>query len=166
MRLRLKTAVLGALVLFPTAFLLVNVTARVRRFIQIFHEHSGVTLTQLDVALAYNTSRGSAHGKPVRQQVIPKIVHQVFDNWNAPGNETLPADWADVRKTCIERNPEWQHMLWTERASRDFIAAKYPWFLKTYDGYLFPVQRVDAVRYFLMLHCGGIYIDLDNKRAA
>jgi hypothetical protein len=36
--------------------------------------------------------------------------------------------------------------------------------LKTYDGYRFPVQRVDAVRYFLLLHYGGIYLDLDNVR--
>ncbi len=58
----------------------------------------------------------------------------------------------------------WQ--LWTEKASRDFIELEYPWFLKTYDRYSFPVQRVDAVRYFLLLHYGGIYIDLDNVRAS
>lgn len=40
----------------------------------------------------------------------------------------------------------------------------YPWFLNTYDGYRFPVQRVDSLRYFLMLHFGGIYLDLDNVR--
>lgn len=54
--------------------------------------------------------------------------------------------------------------LWTERASRDFIETEYPWFLRTYDGYRYPVQRVDAVRYFLLLHYGGIYMDLDNVR--
>jgi mannosyltransferase OCH1-like enzyme len=52
--------------------------------------------------------------------------------------------------------------LWTEKASRDFIETEYPWFLNAYDGYRYPVQRVDAVRYFLMLHYGGIYMDLDN----
>jgi inositol phosphorylceramide mannosyltransferase catalytic subunit len=52
--------------------------------------------------------------------------------------------------------------LWTDNSSRNFIEIQYPWFLSTYDGYRFPVQRVDALRYFLMLHYGGIYIDLDN----
>jgi mannosyltransferase OCH1-like enzyme len=52
--------------------------------------------------------------------------------------------------------------LWTEKESRDFIETEYPWFLRTYDGYRYPVQRVDAVRYFIMLHYGGIYMDLDN----
>jgi len=46
--------------------------------------------------------------------------------------------------------------------SRDFIETEYPWFLHTYDHYRYPVQRVDAVRYFLMLHYGGIYMDFDN----
>lgn len=52
--------------------------------------------------------------------------------------------------------------LWTEKESREFIEREYPWFLNTYDGYRYPVQRVDTVRYFLMQHYGGIYMDLDN----
>src|ERR1700761_5206189 len=46
--------------------------------------------------------------------------------------------------------------------SQLFIANEYPHFLATYDGYRYPVQRVDALRYFLMRHYGGIYMDLDN----
>jgi mannosyltransferase OCH1-like enzyme len=46
--------------------------------------------------------------------------------------------------------------------SRDFIATEYPWFLSTYDGYSLPIQRVDTVRYFILRHYGGIYLDLDN----
>jgi len=46
--------------------------------------------------------------------------------------------------------------------SRAFISTEYPWFLPTYDGFSYPVQKIDALRYFLMLHYGGIYIDLDN----
>ena len=52
--------------------------------------------------------------------------------------------------------------LWNPRDSREFIRREYPWFLSTYDSYRLPVQRVDALRYFLMRHFGGIYIDLDN----
>jgi mannosyltransferase OCH1-like enzyme len=54
--------------------------------------------------------------------------------------------------------------LWTAKSSREFIEKEYPWFLKTYDSYPFGVQRNDALRYFLMRHFGGIYIDLDNVR--
>jgi mannosyltransferase OCH1-like enzyme len=56
--------------------------------------------------------------------------------------------------------------LWTDNNSREFIETEYAWFLRTYDGYRYPVQRVDALKYFLMLHYGGIYLDLDNVSRA
>jgi inositol phosphorylceramide mannosyltransferase catalytic subunit len=52
-------------------------------------------------------------------------------------------------------------MLWTDASSREFIANEYPWFLDTFDGYTYPIQRADAIRYFILYHYGGIYIDLD-----
>lgn len=54
--------------------------------------------------------------------------------------------------------------MWTEESSREFLSVHYPWFLDTYDGYPYPVQRVDVVKYFAMLHYGGIYLDMDNVR--
>ena len=41
------------------------------------------------------------------------------------------------------------------------IKNEYPWFLKTYTSYPYDIQRVDAVRYFILHKYGGIYIDLD-----
>lgn len=52
-------------------------------------------------------------------------------------------------------------MLWTDAASRDFIAEVYPWFLDTFDAYTYPIQRADAIRYFVLHHYGGVYLDLD-----
>ncbi len=53
--------------------------------------------------------------------------------------------------------------LWTDEQSRNFIAAEYPWFLETFDGYKYPIQRADSIRYFVLAHYGGIYIDLDDE---
>lgn len=61
---------------------------------------------------------------------------------------------------------QWVLQLWNVERSRSFIKKEYGWFLNTYDNYRFPVQRIDALRYFLMRHYGGIYIDLDNVSAA
>jgi inositol phosphorylceramide mannosyltransferase catalytic subunit len=36
--------------------------------------------------------------------------------------------------------------------------------LETFDGYQFPIQRADAIRYFVLAYYGGIYIDLDDVR--
>jgi inositol phosphorylceramide mannosyltransferase catalytic subunit len=42
------------------------------------------------------------------------------------------------------------------------MARRYPWFLETYDGYVYPIQRADAIRYFVLAHFGGVYIDMDD----
>jgi len=44
------------------------------------------------------------------------------------------------------------------------IGVRYPWFLETWDSYPFPIERADAIRYFALVHYGGIYIDLDDVR--
>lgn len=52
-------------------------------------------------------------------------------------------------------------MLWTDSSSRQFVAENYPWFLDTFDSYRYNIQRADAIRYFVLYHYGGVYIDLD-----
>lgn len=54
-----------------------------------------------------------------------------------------------------------EYILWTDASSREFIAKEYPWFLNTFDGYTYPIQRANAVRYFILYHYGGVYMDLD-----
>jgi mannosyltransferase OCH1-like enzyme len=50
------------------------------------------------------------------------------------------------------------------RLSARANSPRYPWFLETFDGYPYPIQRADAIRYFVLHHFGGIYIDLDDVR--
>lgn len=57
--------------------------------------------------------------------------------------------------------PRSEYILWTDQSSRDFIELHYPWFLDTFDGYRWPIQRADAIRYFVLYHFGGVYLDLD-----
>ena len=52
-------------------------------------------------------------------------------------------------------------MLWTDDVSRDFIKTHYPSHLHMYDSYKYPIQRADSIRYFVLHHFGGIYMDLD-----
>ncbi|KUJ17407.1 uncharacterized protein LY89DRAFT_696850 [Mollisia scopiformis] len=145
--------------------LLLIAILRLVGFIHLFFTRAGAgALTQEQIRDAHLASLGAHDG---RKMLIPKIVHQVFHDWGhvgegREGNETMPEDWEEVRRGCVERNGGWEFMLWTEIKSREFIRENYPWFLDTYDGYRFPVQRVDTVRYFLLRHYGGIYLDLDN----
>ncbi|PFH56466.1 hypothetical protein XA68_16467 [Ophiocordyceps unilateralis] len=138
------------------ALILVNFLYRVAVSVnRIFGLHAGRALTQEQVLAVYRDG-------PRRSRPVPRILHQIFHNWHDPGNETLPADWQAVRESCLALHPTWEHKLWTEATSRHFIRTEYPHFLDMYDAFKFPVQRVDALRYFLMRHYGGIYMDLDN----
>ena len=86
---------------------------------------------------------------------IPRILHQTWKDEHPP--EPLRS-W---RQTWREHHPDWEHRLWTDAGNRAFLAAHYPWFLPIFDAYPEPVMRADAVRYFLLLHFGGLYADMD-----
>ncbi|KAL2828270.1 nucleotide-diphospho-sugar transferase [Aspergillus cavernicola] len=91
-----------------------------------------------------------------RPQIIPKIIHQTYIN------ESIPEVWQEAQQSCIDLHPDYEYILWTNEKSRNFIAAEYPWFLDTFDGYKYPIQRADSIRYFVLAHFGGTYIDLDD----
>jgi mannosyltransferase OCH1-like enzyme len=91
-----------------------------------------------------------------RPQIIPKIIHQTYIN------ESIPPQWVEPQQSCINLHPDYEYMLWTNEKSREFIATEYPWFLETFDGYKYPIQRADSIRYFVLSHYGGTYIDLDD----
>lgn len=57
--------------------------------------------------------------------------------------------------------PDYEYMLWTDDLSRRFIAEYYPSYLSMYDSYKYPIQRADSIRYFVLHHFGGVYMDLD-----
>ena len=86
---------------------------------------------------------------------IPHVLHQTWKDAN------LPPALAAWQQTWLEHNPGWQLHLWTDLDNRELIRTHYPWFLPIYDGYPHPIQRADAVRYFILHHYGGVYADLD-----
>ena len=94
-----------------------------------------------------------------RPQLIPKIIHQTYIN------ESIPEVWQEPQKSCIELHKDWEYKLWTDALSREFIATEYPWFLETFDNYEYPIQRADSIRYFVLAHFGGVYIDMDDEEA-
>ncbi|EPX73571.1 mannosyltransferase [Schizosaccharomyces octosporus yFS286] len=91
-----------------------------------------------------------------QEPLIPKIIHQTWKT------DTVPEKWKAAQESCRVMHPEYQYILWTDEMSRNFIVEHYPWFLKYFDTYPFNVQRADAIRYFVLFHYGGIYIDLDD----
>ncbi len=86
---------------------------------------------------------------------IPRIIHQTWKNAD------IPSDMKDFQRSWQQHHPDWMYCLWTDYDIREFIRIEYPWFLPIYDHYPEHIMRVDAVRYFIMFHYGGVYVDLD-----
>ena len=86
---------------------------------------------------------------------IPKILHQTWVN------ESVPKRWETAQQSCLYYHADWDYWLWTDQTARNFIDMHYHWFIQTFDAYPHPIQRVDAVRYFILYHYGGVYLDLD-----
>lgn len=64
------------------------------------------------------------------------------------------------QRSTQEFHPDWQKYSWTDNDLGTFIKEEYDWFLPTFDSYPEPIMRVDAARYFLLYHYGGVYADL------
>jgi len=86
-----------------------------------------------------------------------KIIHQTWKTKN------IPAKYAQFAETVKRNNPDYEYRLWTDHDNRRLIEDLYPWFLSTYDSYAHGIERVDAVRYFILYTYGGVYIDLDME---
>lgn len=93
--------------------------------------------------------------KPKPKPQIPKIIHQVY------ANSSIPEQWRTPFQSCRDKHPDWQHMLWTDSVALQFLKEYYSWFVPIYESYPYMIQRVDAIRYFVLYHYGGVYLDLD-----
>lgn len=88
--------------------------------------------------------------------VIPRLVHQVF--LREGRNSTLSKYTAAIQ-SC--QQPGWNHTMWTDETARSFMRIHYPALYRHYIGYKQSIQRANIVRYALLDHFGGIYVDLD-----
>ncbi|KAJ5610659.1 hypothetical protein N7510_007378 [Penicillium lagena] len=161
---RFLPAALLAILSFWGLALTLHCAKRIVAFAQlfgIFKDHAGVRITQDEIFASYNSTNSEIQSPPV-----PRIIHKIFHNWSNPDDDSLPADWQPEHQTCLDFNPDWEHMLWTTKSSEEFIRKEFRWFLSTYKSYKYPVQRVDAMKYFALRHYGGIYIDMDNGCSA
>ena len=87
---------------------------------------------------------------------IPRILHQTS------ATDTIPKKWREPQQSCRDAYSDYRYMHWTDDSFRQFLTEEYPWFLETWENYAFPIQRADSLRYFLLYHYGGLYLDMDT----
>jgi len=89
-------------------------------------------------------------------KTIPKIIHQTWKTAD------VPQQWqSSTDKYRALKDQGFEYKLWTDEDNRNLIKDHFPWFLQKFDAYKNPIQRADAVRYFILYKYGGIYSDLD-----
>lgn len=95
---------------------------------------------------------------------IPPKIHFIWfkDLYNAHLDVSeIPHVGSKAPDLCRESNPSFDIHIWNATEAHALLEEHYSWFFPTYDGYKYPIQRVDAFKYFVLWHHGGIYMDLD-----
>ena len=86
---------------------------------------------------------------------IPAIIHQIWMSGEPPPRlASAAASWR-------EQHPSWEYRLWTEVTLAELVRTQYAELWDLYRGYPEMIQRVDAARYMLLHHFGGVYADFD-----
>ena len=89
---------------------------------------------------------------------IPKIIHQT---WDSPEGMEIPIRLQILSDTFHEKNPKWEYHLWGREEMRQMVEDYYPEFLPVYDGFKEDILRWDSIRYMILHHCGGVYVDFE-----
>ena len=89
---------------------------------------------------------------------IPKIIHQIWVNENE-----LPEIFRGLTETWKENHPNWEYRLWDEKAIHDLITTHFPELLSYYEALKYDIQRWHLARYLILLHWGGLYVDIDSE---
>lgn len=91
---------------------------------------------------------------------IPRIIHQVWFKIGQ-GPATPPREYDDMRTSWTQAHPDWVFMQWDLEKSRTFLSEYYPEYVVLFDSYKRAIHKIDAIRYFILHHYGGFYVDTD-----
>ena len=81
--------------------------------------------------------------------MIPKTIHQIWLGDQSQRPSPLMETWK-------EKNPTWEHKIWTEKNMPKLRCQKQFEAMKDLPG------RADILRYELLFNEGGFYVDADS----
>ncbi|KIN05910.1 glycosyltransferase family 32 protein, partial [Oidiodendron maius Zn] len=108
-----------------------------------------------DVTFA-NYSVDQQSSLPGYPDLIPPVLHQI-----SLGSAGPKADWLEARNHCLQHHVGWDAHFWTDENASAFVAEKFPHMKEMWEGYRYPIQKVDALRYMVLYEYGGIVLDMD-----
>lgn len=95
--------------------------------------------------------------------MIPKILHQVFLGFDTPNISDIPiySKCQKQTKKCLKTYGKWKYKLWTDQQCENLVENYYPEFIQLWNDFTQPIMKADFIRYLILHHEGGIYLDLD-----
>lgn len=114
--------------------------------------------SEFDIAFKYHVDTMPADAS---NALVPKILHHI---WLQEHGDGRLEKYEESRNTCTSMHKSedgWQHWLWTEDIATEWVHTQYPHLYKNYTSYAQTIQRSNLLRYLILHHYGGIYLDLD-----
>ena len=128
------------------------------RLQEIKYQIPAVTSNESDGFMFLLDKLESFKQKVGNQMKIPRIIHQIYEDPAGP-----PANLLQIAETWKEKMPDWEYRFWNKPMIQEFLEMTCPDFIPYYNAYPFNVQRWDAVRYLILYHIGGLYVDFDYE---
>ena len=117
-----------------------------------------LTIEHSDIIYGYSPTTEERWSNE-RAYQTPRIIHQIF--LQEGRNSSLSNKYGDAVASCQKLHADWTHMLWTDDNATGFMGEYYPEIAPHYQGYAQSIQRANILRYALLHHFGGVYLDLD-----
>ncbi|KAK4221340.1 glycosyltransferase [Podospora fimiseda] len=95
---------------------------------------------------------------PPYENKVPAILHHI-----SLGNRAVTnSKWIEVRQSCLDIHTDWKAYLWTDETADLFVREEFPELYEMWtEGYKYPIQRIDALRYMVLFKYGGVILDMD-----
>ena len=90
------------------------------------------------------------------------IIHQIFWPFKGKKLNDIPVFRKNVNLTkeyCKEHG--YTYCLWNLRMCEELLCDKYPEYICLWEEFRFDIQKCDFIRYLILHHCGGWYVDCD-----
>ncbi|XP_074660973.1 uncharacterized protein LOC141913367 [Tubulanus polymorphus] len=112
----------------------------------VYSKHIG---TLLETLLNANNLKSSC-------AKIPRRIHQTWTD-----EHRIPSVYKSTILKWIQHHGDWEYWFWTDALAEQLVKGRFPKYASLYANYSQPINRADAMRYFILHEFGGVYADLD-----
>lgn len=90
-----------------------------------------------------------------------KLIHQIW--YDIGKGKDIPDKYKEYQKTWLKYFPNAKYILWNEKMGDELMYTKYNKYYDAYKNIKYPIMKIDILRYCILYHYGGMYIDMDYK---